>query len=108
MISETAQDKLNNARAREWNHTISPRLAALHSWFLADEWQKGIGAYLCYMLEEKRLMLEGVSTPDTSLDFIRGQIFMLREFLALPAVIDRQIEMIEKNLDAGPKGDAGY
>lgn len=98
----------NEAKTKDWNESISPRLESLRSWFNDDNWKQGAGAYLKSQLARRQQHLEAIENDPRSDQFIKGQISMLRQILALPDVIDRQIELLSKATTHHPKGDAGY
>ena len=101
-------DISNEQKTKEWNECISPRLESLRAWFSSDDWTKGINSYLGNVLQGRRQHLERQGNDALTDQFIKGQISMLREIMEMPSVIGKQIELVEKNKLAGPKGDAGY
>lgn len=102
------EDKINEEKTKQWNESISPRLESLRAWFSSDDWQKGLKVYLGNILQKRREHLEASENSALVDQFIKGQIAAFREFMAIPKFIEQQIEMIEKNKTAGPRGDAGY
>ena len=98
----------NESKTKQWNECISPRLTALHSWFLSDEWLKGVRPYLNAVMEQRQGHLEELKNEVKDDYFIKGQIAMLRQIMSLPSVIDNQIKQIEENQKRKPSGDAGY
>lgn len=81
-------DALNEIKAAAWNQSMAPRLPAISSYLKADEWVKGIGAWLA---ETKEQMLQKLITGCKSRDedqFVRGQLAMLVEILELPQEVD--------------------
>jgi hypothetical protein len=95
-------------KSKAWNEAITPRLETLRAWFGSSEWKDGVRAYLNEVLSQRREHLENKGNEHGSDQFIKGQIAMLKEIIAIPTVIDRHIELAEKNKDGAPKGDAGY
>jgi len=97
----------NELKTKAWNEAISPRLEALRAWFGGSEWKDGIRQYLNFIVEQKRDELEKPGTVPND-QFLKGQISAFKEILNIPLFIEKQIELVEKNKQAGPSGDAGY
>jgi len=93
---------------KEWNGTISPRLESIRAWFTADEWKKGVQAYLSNVLMHLRENLEKKDNSPALDQYTKGQIDMLKQLIRIPDVIEKQIELIAKNKESVPRGDAGY
>jgi hypothetical protein len=99
---------INDAKTKEWNQAISPRLESLRAWFSSNEWKDGVLAYLNSVLNQRREHLERKGNEFGDDQFIKGQIAMLKQIMTLPNVIEKQIELAEKNKGSGSRGDAGY
>jgi hypothetical protein len=99
---------LNEIKTKAWNAAISPRLTALRAWYSGAEWKEGVSAYLNQQLLKRREHLEERGNDPRDDQYIKGQIAMLKEILAIPVFIEQQIEQAEKNKKAAPSGDAGY
>jgi hypothetical protein len=98
----------NESKTKQWNECISNRLEELRGWFTADSWTKGVRPYLNAILSDRREHMEKQDNEPKSDQFIKGQIAMLKQIMAIPMVIDNQIAQIEANKKVKPSGDAGY
>ncbi len=92
----------NEIKTAQWNAAITPRLVALRAWYSGSEWKDGIRSYLNGVLQDRREHLEQVSNEHGADQFIKGQIVMLKQIMSIPEVIDRQIELTEKNKKNAP------
>jgi hypothetical protein len=108
MKEEPKVEAANVAKAAEWNAAISPRLVALRAWFSGPEWKEGISVYLNKVLMHRREHLEKIDNDARDDQFIKGQIASLKEILAIPLFIEKQIAQAEQNKKTAPSGDAGY
>lgn len=101
-------DVANDTKTAQWNEAISPRLTSLRAWFSGPEWKDGLRNYLNQVLMQRREHLEKMENDARGDQFIKGQIAAIKEVLAIPLFIEKQLEQAEKNKKAAPSGDAGY
>jgi hypothetical protein len=110
-----ATNPIDEAGAKSWNECIKPRLESIRGWYTDGAWHSGVAPYLRNRLNlYVDQLVQGNSTRTHEQDrFMAGQIAMMKEILALPDMIDRAIDTIEK-LKAQEKqrtesvGKAGY
>ena len=100
---------INEIKAKAWNEAITPRAPGLLSYLSADEWQKGILAWL--LLVEKQMTQKlkfGCKTREED-QFVRGQLAVLEEIINLPNAIQATIDQAEASKKhAASRGRAGY
>jgi hypothetical protein len=97
---------LEKTGSDEWNTAISSRLEPMRSFFLGEQWQKGINPFLRAVLGNglRKFLREGGNA-----DYLRGFIAALEMVLALPASVEAQIQREAGKKKTGtPRGDAGY
>lgn len=100
---------VNDAKANAWNQTIMPRAEAISAYLKADQWTKGVGAWLkAVNLRLVEVLKRGCKSRDDD-QFIRGQLAMLDEIMDLPAMIEKILtEKENQKKQADSRGAAGY
>lgn len=109
MTAKTVLEIVNEAKAKSWNEAIAPRAPALLSYLAADEWVKGISAWLRFFDGEMTTRLKfGCKTRDDD-QFVRGQLAVLHDILTLPQQIENYLDAIkEREKQSASRGPAGY
>lgn len=101
--------QINELKAKSWNDAIMPRLEAVRSYLTADQWNKGVGAWLKDVDRQLTEKLKFGCKSREDDQFVRGQLAMLKEILDVPVVIDKIIaEQENQKKQANSRGPAGY
>jgi hypothetical protein len=112
---KTAEDIANELKAKSWNECVVPRLESIRAWFASSDWTEGLAPH--YREAQSRFMdylLQGNSTLTHEQEkFLLGELAQIREFLALPETILKNIMLRDRNQAEAEKrsksvGKAGY